>query len=67
MIIETSVKPEEDLDLLCNTLNAEAGRFLQSDPHHYRVLIRAQAAIQTLVELLDNANDFSEELKGMLI
>lgn len=51
MIIETSVKPEEDLDLLCNTLNAEAGRFLYSDPHLYQVLIRAQAAIQSLLEL----------------
>ena len=67
MIIETSMKPEEDLDLLCNTLNAEAGRFLQSDPYHYQVLTRAQAAIQTLAELLDNANEFSEELKDMLI
>lgn len=67
MIIETAVNPEEDLDLLCNTLNAEAGRFLYSDPHHYRVLIRAQMAITEFSKLLDSANELSDELKDMLI
>ncbi len=39
---------KKDLDLLVNTLNAEAGRFLYSDPHLYKVLIQAQEAILTL-------------------
>lgn len=53
MIIRTSIKDNEDLDLLCNTLNAQAGRFLYSDPHLYAVIIRAQAAIVALEEKLD--------------
>lgn len=56
MIIETAVNQEEDLDSLCNTLNAEAGRFLYSDNHLYCILIRAQMAIAELSKLLDIAN-----------
>lgn len=50
-VIKTTAKDEEDLDLLCNTLNAEAGRFLYTDKHLYCVLIRAQAAITQLDEM----------------
>lgn len=66
MIIETAMNPEEDLDLLCNTLNAEAGRFLHSDNNYlYCILIRAQMAIMELTKLLDSANELSDELKDM--
>lgn len=53
MIIHTNAKVDEDIDLLCNTLNAEAGRFMYNahDRHLYYVLLRAQAAITTLAEL----------------
>lgn len=68
MIIETAMNPEEDLDLLCNTLNAEAGRFLHSDNNYlYCILIRAQMAIMELTKLLDSANELSDELKDMLV
>ena len=40
---------KENVDLFLNTLNAEAGRFLYSDQHLYRVLLRAQAIISALV------------------
>jgi len=63
MIIETFAKSEEDTDLLCNTLNAEAGRFFHSDPHLRCVLLRAQAAIVSLEQLVNDEREFSEELK----
>ena len=52
MIIPTSLKDEEDLDLLCNTLNAEAGRFMYKDTRLRQILLRAQAAIVSLEALL---------------
>lgn len=52
MIIETFARPNEDVDLLCNTLNAQAGRFMHSDYFLYCVLVRAQAAIVTLANRL---------------
>ena len=53
MIIETALKSEEDLDLLSNTLNAQAGRFLYSDLALYYAILRAQAAIDTLTRMLE--------------
>ena len=67
MIIQTSVKEEEDLDLLSNTLNAEAGRFLYSDHNLYCVIIRAQMAIAELQRLLEQQEEFSDELKLQLM
>lgn len=66
MIIETAIKPEEDLDLLCNSLNAQAGRFLYSDPALSNYLLRAQAAINKLCEILESEREFAEELKAMM-
>ena len=66
MIIQTSVKDSEDLDLLCNTLNAEAGRFQYTDQHLRDVLLRAQAAVVALEELLNDEREFSEEIKNMI-
>ena len=66
MIIETAIKAEEDLDLLCNSLNAQAGRFLYSDPTLRNYLLRAQAAISSLCEMLENEREFTEELKDMM-
>lgn len=37
-----------DLDLLCNTFNAESGRFKYSDPHLSTVLLKAQSVINQL-------------------
>lgn len=53
MTVQTAIK-EEDVDLLCNTLNAEAGRFNYSDPSLRMVLLRAQATITALAEKIDN-------------
>lgn len=50
VLISTSVKDIEDTDLLCNTLNAQAGRFLYSDQHLRYALLRAQAAINYFVD-----------------
>lgn len=52
LTIETAIKQEEDLDLLCNSLNAQAGRFKYSDPVLRCYLLRAQAAINSLCEML---------------
>jgi len=57
MIIKTSVKSEEDLDLLSNTLNAQAGRFLYSDPALYYAILRAQAAIDALTRMLNEKGE----------
>lgn len=66
IIIETAINPEEDLDLLCNSLNAQAGRFSYSDPALRNYLLRAQAAISRLREMLEDEREFSEELKHMI-
>lgn len=66
MIIETAIKYEENLDLLCNSLNAQAGRFLYSDPDLCNYLLRAQAAINSLCEMLEDEREFAEELKEMM-
>ena len=65
MIIETAIKSEEDLDLLCNSLNAQAGRFFYSDPDLRNYLLRAQAAINSLCEILESEREFAEELKDI--
>ena len=63
MVIQTSIKDKEDLDLLCNTLNAEAGRFMYTDQHLRNVLLRAQAAI---VALENELNETGTMLEGAL-
>lgn len=49
MVIQTSIK-EEDIDLLCNSINTQAGRFNYSDPYLRQLLLRAQAAIVLLAD-----------------
>ena len=61
MILNTFARDDEDTDLLCNTLNAQAGWCLLSDDAHlrqlYYVLIRAQAVI---VELCNQNANFTK-------
>ncbi len=64
MIIETAIKPEEDLDLLCNSLNAQAGRFKYSDPALRNYLLRAQAAINSLCEMLESKERTCKGIKS---
>ena len=57
LTIKTALKQEEDLDLLCNSLNAQAGRFLYSDPALRDYLLRAQAAINSLCKMLKSEHN----------
>lgn len=44
-----------DLDLLCNSLNAEAGRLRQTDIHLSRLLLKSQGVINYLRKYKDPA------------
>jgi hypothetical protein len=52
MTIRIFSDQEEDLDLLCNSLNAEAGKYCESNPCVSEYLLRAQAAINKLCEMI---------------
>ena len=52
-VIKTAIKDEEDLDLLCNSLNAVAGRQKRLGNDDYIYTLRAQHAIEALRKLLD--------------
>ena len=64
VFIQTWEKDNEDLNLLSNTLNAEAGRFRISDKHVYYVLLRAQAAIEALRTMLREERIKNKENKN---
>ena len=56
-VINTAIKEDEDLDLLCNSLNALAGRLQRIDNSNaYFFILRAQAAIDALRDMLDKEN-----------
>ena len=67
MTINTPLDENVDVDIFMNTLDAEAGRFLYSDPDLRMVLLRAQHVINVLKNEVEKDEQIIAGLNHMLM